>query len=233
MAADVVHADGIVVEVELGHHGRRTGAETRIRRAWRIGCPQKVAGAGRPGELQGRHPGSGRIFSRAGKRVERPLDGVRMDQAGVDGQRLVGVLAVEAEAHRSASSQDMELTAQPVTPGVIHAEDIDPVNGNIKTRPLQLAMQHLALQRQLLGIGDVLQLAAAAARVEIRTGRHDPRLGRGEHGRRLGSPEVLSSMGDVGLDRLPGDRPLDKYHPAVDPRQRRPAVGELANRHLH
>src|SRR5205823_3741941 len=136
---------------ELGYQGRRTGAETWIRRARRIRCPQKVAGAGRPGELQSRHPGSGRIFSCAGKRRKRPLDGVRMDQAGVDGQRLVGVLAVEAEAHRSASSQDMELTAQPVTPGVIHAENVDPIDRDVKARALELAMQHLTLLRQLLG----------------------------------------------------------------------------------
>ena len=127
----------------------------------------------------------------------------------------------------------MELAAQAVTPGVFHAEDIDPVKGEVELRPLELAMQHVSLLGQLLGVGDVLQLTSTTARVEIRTGRYDPGIRGSEDGGRLGAPEILPPMGDVGLDRLPGNRPFDKDHPAVHPCQRRPAVGELANRQLH
>jgi len=168
-----------------------------------------------------------------GERRQRALDSLHVDQAGVDGQRLVRVLAVEAKADRSAPSQDMELAAQPVPPGVTHAEDVDPVKGKVEVGALKLTMQHMTLLGQLLGIGDVLQLASAAARVEIRTGRYDPGIRGGQDGGGLGAPEILPPMGDVGLDRLPGNCPFDKHHPAVDPCQRRPAVGELANRQLH
>jgi hypothetical protein len=40
-------------------------------------------------------------------------------------------------------------------------------------------------------------------------------------------------MGDLSLDGFSRDRPLDEDDPAVDPRQGRPAMGELANRELH
>src|SRR5256886_4220399 len=127
----------------------------------------------------------------------------------------------------------MEFAAQPVAPGVIHADNVDPIDGKVEIRALELAMQHETLLRQLLGIGDVLQLASAAAGREVWAGRRNSGIRRVENVCGLRSPEILAPLGDLGLDRLPWDGPFDKHHPAVDPCQGRPAVGEFANRQLH
>jgi hypothetical protein len=127
----------------------------------------------------------------------------------------------------------MKLPAQAVTPRVVHPQDIDPVDGKFKMRALELAMQHLTFLGKLLRIGQVLQLAAATAGLEIRTRRIHACGRRLEDGRRLCTPEIFPAVRDVGLDGFARDRPLDEDDPAVDPRQGRPAMGELANRELH
>ena len=127
----------------------------------------------------------------------------------------------------------MELTANPIAPRVIHPQDIDLVDGEFEVRAFELPVQHLAFLGELRGVGEVLQLAAATAGREIGTGWIDPRGRRLQDGRRLRAPEIFPPMGDLGLDRFSGDGPFDEDDPAVDPRQGRPAVGELANRQLH
>src|SRR2546429_9702722 len=73
----------------------------------------------------------------------------------------------------------------------------------------------------------------AASGLEIRARRINARGRRIEDRGRLGAPEVLSSMGHLGLDRLARDGPFDEHDAAVDAGHRRPAVGELADREFH
>ena len=127
----------------------------------------------------------------------------------------------------------MKLTAQAVAPRVVHPQGVDPIDRKLEVRALELAMQHLPFLGELFRIGQVLQLAAATAGLEIRTRRIDACGRRLEDGRRLGTPEIFPAVRDVGLDGFSGDRPFDEDDPAVDPRQGRPAVGELANGELH
>jgi hypothetical protein len=127
----------------------------------------------------------------------------------------------------------MKLTAKAIPPRIVHPEHIDAVDGKFEVRALELPMQDLPFLGELLGIGEVLQLASATPGLEVRTWRIDTR-GRGiEDGRCLGAPEILPPVGDLGLDRLSRYRPLDEDDSAVDPRQGRPAMGELAYRELH
>src|SRR5437879_317867 len=127
----------------------------------------------------------------------------------------------------------MKLTAQAVAPRVVHPQDIDAIDRKLEVRALELAMQDLPFLSQLFRIGQVLQLAAATAGFEIWTRRIDASGRRLENGRRLGAPEIFPPMRDLSLDRFSRDRPLDKDHPAVDPRQRCPTMGELSDRQLH
>ena len=98
---------------------------------------------------------------------------------------------------------------------------------------LQLAVQDSPLLGQLLLIGNMLQLATAAAQLEEGTGRIDP-SGRGlEDGSRLRPPEILAAMRDLGFDRLAGNRSLDEDDASIDARHGNPAVGKLSDRQLH
>jgi hypothetical protein len=110
---------------------------------------------------------------------------------------------------------------------------MDAIDRKLEVRALELTMQDLPFLGKLLRIGEVLQLATAAASLEVRTGRIDA-SGRWIEDRRcLGAPKIFPAMRDVGLDGFARDRPLDEDDPAVDPRQGRPTMGELANRQLH
>jgi hypothetical protein len=94
-------------------------------------------------------------------------------------------------------------------------------------------MKHLPFLRQLRRVGDVLELAPATARREVRAGRLDARRGGVEHRRRLGAPKIFPTVCDVSLDGFSGDRAFDEDDATVDPSQCRPAVGQLADRQLH
>ena len=183
--------------------------------------------------MQGRNPCGRRILGSVGECRERPLDRLGVDQAGVDGQRLICVLAIETEADRAATAQDVKLAAKAIAPRILHAQDVDAVDGKFDMGALELAIQHLPFLSELLGIRQVLQLAAATTGREIGTGRIDARGRRLQDGRRLGAPEILPPMGDLSLNRLARNSPFDEDHSAIDPRQGRPAVGQLADRQLH
>jgi hypothetical protein len=127
----------------------------------------------------------------------------------------------------------MELAANPIAPRVVHPQHIDMLDRKFEVGTLELPMQDLPFLRELLGIGEVLQLAAAAAGFEIGTGRIDARGRRLEDGRRLGAPKIFPPVGDFGFNGFSRDRSLDEDDPAVDSRQGGPAVGELANGQLH
>src|SRR6184192_4114006 len=233
MPAGIVDADGIVIEIQLWDPAGGAGTESAIGRPGWIGRPEQVTRAGRPGELQRRDVGGGRILCRARERRECPLDRLGVDQAGVDGQGLVGVLAVEAKAHGPATMQHVELAANAIAPGIVHSQDIDAIEGEVQVSTLELAMEHLPLLGQLLRIREVLQLTSAASGLEIRARRIDARGRRIEDRGRLGAPEVLTAMRHFGLDRFARDGTFDEHDAAVDARDRRPAVGELDDRELH
>src|SRR6267143_911982 len=147
--------------------------------------------------------------------------------------RPASSMPMEAEAHGAAATQHVELAAQPVAPWIVHPEDADPIDRKFKAGALELAMQHLALLGELLRVGQVLQLAAAASHLEVRARRLDS-SGRGVQYRGgLRAPEVLPPVRDVGLDRLAGNGPFDEDDAAIDARHGRPAVGELADREFH
>src|SRR5260370_42677769 len=105
----------------------------------------------------------------------------------------------------------MKLATQPVAPGVVHAEDVDAIDRKLEMRALQLAVEHLALLRELLGVGKVLQLAAPAPGLEEQTRRLDARGRRVEHRGGRGPPEVLEPARDFGLDRLSRDGPFGEH----------------------
>jgi hypothetical protein len=140
------------------------------------------------------------------------------------------VLSIEAETDRTRAAQDMKLTAKAIAPRVIHPQHIDTVDGKLEMFALELPVQNLPLLGELLGIRQVLQLAAATAGLEIRTWRIDARGRRLQDGGRLRAPEIFPPMGDFGLDGFSRDGAFDEDDPTVDPRQSRPAVGELADR---
>src|SRR5947209_4645807 len=156
-----------------------------------------------------------------------------MNQAGIDRQRPVGVLSIEPQGDRAIAMQDMKLSAESVPPWIIHAKGVDAIERKVELRLLELVMQNTPFLRQLLLVGDVLELASAAAEREERAGRLDPRLRRLENGGGLRAPEVLAAMGDLGLHGLARDRSLDEHDAAVDTRYRGPAMGKLANRQPH
>ena len=164
---------------------------------------------------------------------ERVLDRLGVNQAGIDRQRPVGVLSIEPQRDRAISMQDMKFAAESVPPWIIHAKGIDAIERKVELRLLELVVQHAPLLRQLLLVADVLELASAAAELEERAGWLHARLRRLDDGYCLRAPEVLAAMGDFGLHGLARDRALNEHDAAVDARDRRPAMGKLANRQPH
>src|SRR5256714_1148330 len=117
--------------------------------------------------------------------------------------------------------------------GRSHPKYIEEMEGNPGVSTLERARDHLLFRAQLLGIGGLGELTPAASGLEVRARRINARGRRIEDRGRLGPPEVLSSMGHLGLDRLARDGPFDEHDAAVDAGHRRPAVGELADREFH
>src|SRR6184192_2727895 len=233
MPAGIVDADGIVIEIQLWDPAGGAGAESGIGRPGWIGRPEQVTRAGRPGELQRRDAGGRRVLRGARERRQRPLDRLSVDQAGIDGQGLVGVLAIKTKAHGSATMQHMELAANPVAPRIVHPQDVDSIDRKFQVGTLELAMQHLPFLRELLRIGEVLQLTAAAASLEVGARRLDARGRRVQHRGGLGAPEIFASMGHFGFDGFAGNRSFGEDDAAVHARHRGPAMGELADGEFH
>jgi len=92
--------------------------------------------------------------SREGR--QGPLDRLDMDQAGVNRQCLVGVLAIEAEAHLATAPEHVEFAAKAISPGIRHPQDLDPLQREIEVGAAELARQHLALLDELFRVVDVL-----------------------------------------------------------------------------
>src|SRR5256712_763375 len=231
--AGIVDADRVIVQVQLRDPPGGASTKPGIGRTRWIGRPEQIAGARRPGELQRRHPRCRRILRGPRERRQRPLDRLGVDQTGVDRQGLIRMFSIKAEGDDAATPEDVEFAAEPVAPWIVHPQDVDSIDRKFQVSTLELVMQHLPLLGELLWIRQVLQLTAAASSLAIRAGRLDAR-GRGvQHRGCLGAPEVFASMGHFGLDRLAGDGSLDEDDPAVDARDRRPAMGELADRELH
>src|SRR5439155_21044018 len=132
-----------------------------------------------------------------------------------------------------ATVQHVELAANAIAPWIVHPQDVDSIDRKFQVGTLELAMQHLPFLRELLGIGEVLQLTAAAASLEVGARRVDAGRRGVLHRGGLGAPEIFASMGHFGFDGLAGNRSFDEDDAAVDARHRRPAMGELADRQLH
>ena len=108
---------------------------------------------------------------------ERPLNSLYVDQALLDGKGLVGALPVEAERGATVRSMNVELSPQPIAPGIHHAQDLDPAFIPGETGSRKLVGEHLPLLGQLFAKGEVLDLAPATA-PEVGTGWLDA-VGRG------------------------------------------------------
>src|SRR5438270_6759865 len=156
-----------------------------------------------------------------------------MNQAGIDRQRPVGVLSIEPQGDRAIAMQDMKLSAESVPPWIIHAKGVDTIERKVELRLLELVMQNAPLLRQLLLVGDVLELASAAAELEERAGRLHPRLRRLENGGGLRAPQLVAAMGDLGFHSLAGARSIDVHAAAVDTRHCPLALVILANDSAH
>src|SRR5438270_13095825 len=130
----------------------------------------------RPGELEGGNVLGGRILGGVREGRERVFDRLDMNQAGINRQRPVGVLSIEPQGDRAIAMQDMKLPAESVPPWIVHAKGVDAIERKVELRLLELVMQNAPLLRQLLLVGDVLELASAAAELEERAGRLDPGL---------------------------------------------------------
>jgi hypothetical protein len=164
---------------------------------------------------------------------QRLLDGLDVNQAAVDRQRLVGVLAIEAETGLAAPAKHMEFSPKAVAPWIVHTVDLDPLERKLEPDARQLVMEDSPLLGQLLCIGHMLQLAAAASELEERAWWIDPSPGWIDDGGRLRTPEILSPVDDLGFHGLPWDGALDEDDATVDASHCRPTVGELANRDPH
>ena len=102
---------------------------------------------------------------------QRILDALVVDEAAVDRQHQMRSHAVKAEAPRAGSAHRLELAADAVAPRVVHAQD-GSVRRQAKARACPRLLHHPLFQLQLMRVGRVLQLAAAA-RAEVGTRRRD------------------------------------------------------------
>src|SRR5881397_843753 len=91
-----------------------------------------------------------------------------MDDAAVDRQHRVRAQAVKAEPPPTRAGDSLELTANPVSPRIIHTED-GGIRRQAQARSRPGLFDHLPLQFELMGVGGMLQLAAAAG-AEVRHG---------------------------------------------------------------
>ena len=96
-----------------------------------------------------------------------------VDQAVVDGHRLIAAATVESQpmALPLRRGQDMELAPDPVAKGV-HGGDDPRIGGGGPAAPEGVG-EHITLQPQLQLVIGVLHLAAAAGR-DVGAGRADP-----------------------------------------------------------
>src|SRR5207247_199878 len=97
-----------------------------------------------------------------GERLHRPLDALVVDGAG--GYRLHRVRAhrVESEPDPARGLDGLELAANPVAPGVVHAEHLSACR-QLDPGSAPGLRDDLALELQLVVVGGVLPLTTAAA----------------------------------------------------------------------
>jgi hypothetical protein len=156
-----------------------------------------------------------------------------MDEAVVDRNQLIGAPLVEAElvrAHAALGLDDMELTPDAVPVGLGSRHQLG--CGCLRARPPQCLHQHLALHLQLLVVGGVLPLAAAALR-DVPARREHAAGSRLKDLHRPGLEVVAAPGGDFSADPLAGEGIVDKNHLALGgAREGGGAVGHLPHRQL-
>src|SRR5439155_5134163 len=150
------------------------------------------------------------------------LDALVVNQTAVDRQHRMGPHAVKTESPSARGRKGLELAADPISPGVVHAEHRC-IGRETQTRSRPRFLDDLALQVQLMRVRRVLQLAASAC-AEVRTRCRDPMRRGFDHACRGRHRDPALPAPRLRFHHLARQRVVDEPDLAVVPCHSRAAV---------